>query len=55
MMPIRGDIRVNQKYAPGTPPEQITEFDIWDGERWIPAATARDLLYNIGSAPKEEK
>ncbi len=48
-MPLVGDIRVDPKYGPDTPIDEIYEFEIWDGQKWLPAATAKDILYNIGS------
>ena len=48
-MPFKGDIRIDPKYPPGTPPEQIIEFEVWDGVRWVPAATARDIVYHLGT------
>jgi len=34
--PLRGDVRVTKQYPPGTKPEDIREFEVWDGERWVP-------------------
>lgn len=48
-MPLKGDVRVDPKYPPGTPPEEIFEFEIWDGASWLPAATAHDTLYHVGT------
>lgn len=48
--PILGDVRVNRDRHPvGTPASEIFEFEIWDGQQWLPAATARDIIYHIGS------
>lgn len=48
--PIKGDVRVNrEKHPVGTPDNEIFEFEIWDGQKWLPAATAKDILYKIGS------
>lgn len=49
-MAVRGDIRVNEKtHPPGTPRHEIWDFEIWDGEKWLPASTAKDILYKVGS------
>jgi hypothetical protein len=49
-MPLRGDIKVNEKTHPhGTPIDDIYDFEIWDGGKWIAACTAIDLLYKVGS------
>lgn len=49
-MPTRGDVRVNDKTHPlGTPPDEIWDFEIWDGQQWQAASTARDILTAIGS------
>lgn len=52
--PFVGDIKINRdKYPVGTPLDEIIEFEIWDGEKWVLAATAKDILYNIGSGAGE--
>jgi hypothetical protein len=51
MSPTIGDIRVDPKYPPGTPPEEIFEFEVWDGDKWLPAATAHDIVFHIGLGP----
>lgn len=43
--PYRGDIRLTKEYPPGTKPSEITEFEIWDGSRWVPAAEAEKQEY----------
>jgi hypothetical protein len=49
-MPLPGDIKVNEDtHPPGTPPEDIYDFWIWDGSKWVAACTALDLLYKVGS------
>jgi hypothetical protein len=50
---LTGDVRIDPKYPPGTPPEQIFEFEIWDGSKWLPSATARDMLYHVGSGASD--
>lgn len=49
-MPTRGDIRVNEiTHPPGTALEDIYDFEIWDGGKWLAACTAHDLIYKVGS------
>ena len=49
-MPILGDIRINEiTHPPGTPLDEIYDFEIWDGSNWLPACTANDLIYKVGS------
>lgn len=49
-MPLVGDVRINRTTHPvGTPIEEIYDFEIWDGDAWLPAATAHDIVYKIGT------
>ena len=52
--PFLGQIRIDPKYGPDTPPHEIYEFEVWDGLKWLPAATANDILYHIGSGSGAE-
>jgi hypothetical protein len=45
--PIRGDVHLLEDYPPDTPLYKITEFEIWDGERWISAAEAKDIEFDM--------
>jgi len=36
--PILGDIVVTKAYPPGTPLHEVTEFEVWDGARWVPSS-----------------
>jgi hypothetical protein len=42
--PFIGDIKINRdKYPVGTPLDEIVDFDVWDGRKWVPASEANEL------------
>lgn len=41
--PFIGDIIL--KCPPGTPLHEITEFEVWNGWRWVPAEEAAITIY----------
>lgn len=43
-----GDIRPKREYPPNTPLSEITDFEIWDGQRWVDAKDARGQRYVVG-------
>lgn len=48
-MPLIGDVKVNRNTHPlGTPLREIWDFEMWDGQKWMPAATAGDIIYRVG-------
>jgi hypothetical protein len=47
-----GDIHLLRDYPPGAPWEQITEFEIWDGLKWVHAMeTARYAIEDRRDGP----
>jgi len=50
--PMLGDIHLLRDYPPGAPWEQITEFEIWDGLKWVHAMeTARYAIEDRRDGP----
>jgi|GEM_PF-5205520 len=42
--PYLGDVHVTGDYPPGTPPEEITDFEVWNGVAWVHAS---DMLQSM--------
>lgn len=51
--PFLGDFRLcNPERDKDKPPSQITDFEVWDGHRWVHAREADKIVYNIEDLDK---
>jgi hypothetical protein len=42
---IVGDVRLPKALPPHTPMELITDFEVWDGSRWVHASEVEHLKH----------
>jgi hypothetical protein len=48
--PILGDIRYcNPERDTGKDPKLVTDFEVWDGKRWVHATEAANNVFNVQS------